>query len=285
MNDYCSVVNIIPQYLGTCWFNAILMSCLYSDGASRIFRETILSDDWENSNNPLKIALFNIISYINRIKLFPELREEQTKLFQEYLNKIRPEQLLFKLMEYDKELKNIFIKQKGLGYSISYLSLFLDILEIPYLSVFIDSDKKLKTFKKFDKEFKIIIFHIGYIPFYKNTYIDYEYKIETLLKGFKLDSILLRAFLNLGHAITGITCGGERYVYNGWMREDESFKFCNLIPFDWYSKKEFCLNRKECSLDDIKEKDFCFSFEKGKRLFVYVKREKKEEKLRIKILN
>jgi hypothetical protein len=90
MNDYCSVVNIIPQYLGTCWFNAILMSCLYSDGASRIFREFILKDNWEVSENPIKLAIFNIISYINRIKLFPELRKEQIKLFEEYLNKIRP---------------------------------------------------------------------------------------------------------------------------------------------------------------------------------------------------
>lgn len=46
----------------------------------------------------------------------------------------------------------------------------------------------------------------------------------------------------------------------------------NIIPFDWYSKKE-------CSLDDIKEEVLCFSFKKGKRLFVYVKQEKKEEKL------
>lgn len=64
MSDYCKVVNVIPQYLGTCWFNAILMSCLYSQGASRVFRETILKDEWENSDNPLKIALFNILSYI-----------------------------------------------------------------------------------------------------------------------------------------------------------------------------------------------------------------------------
>jgi len=283
MNDYCSVVNIIPLYLGTCWFNAILMSCLYSDGASRIFREIILSDDWENSGNPLKIALFNIISYINRIKLFPELREEQSILFQDYLNRIRPEQLLFKLMEYDDKLKDKFIKQKGLEYYISYLPLFLDILKIPYLSVFIDSYGNIKTFKKIDEEFKIIIFHIEYIPFYEDTYIDYDDNINTLLEGFKLDSILLDDFLNLGHAITGITCGGERYVYNGWMRKDESSRFCNLIPFDWYLKKEFCLNRKDCSLDDIKETDFCFSFKKGGRLFIYVKQEEKEEKLRTKI--
>jgi len=287
MNDYCSVVNIIPQYLGTCWFNAILMSCLYSDGASRIFRETILSDNWETSENPLKLALFNIISYINRIKLFPELREEQSRLFQDYLNRIRPEQLLFKLMEYDDELKDKFIKKEGLGYKTKYLPVFLDILEIPYLSVYKDSYGNIKTFKKNGKEFKIILFHINYIPFYEETYIDYDNDIKTLLKGFKLDSILLRNFLNSlnskGHVITGITCGGERYVYNGLMREDESFRFCNLIPFNWYSNEDFCLNKNKCSLDDIKSK-YCFSFKQGERLFVYVKEEEKEEeKLRTKI--
>lgn len=55
MDNYCSIISIIPQYLGTCWFNAIHMSCLYSDCASRIFRD--------KSENPIKLAIFNIISY------------------------------------------------------------------------------------------------------------------------------------------------------------------------------------------------------------------------------
>lgn len=71
----------------------------------------------------------------------------------------------------------------------------------------------------------------------------YDFDIKRLLEGFKLDSILLRSFnnegTNKGHAITGITCGGERYVYNGWMRIDGSSKFCNLISFDWYLNNDF----------------------------------------------
>ena len=27
----CADLDVIPQYIGSCWFNAILMTCLFSD--------------------------------------------------------------------------------------------------------------------------------------------------------------------------------------------------------------------------------------------------------------
>lgn len=79
------------------------MFCLYSQGASNVFRENILRDNWDESGDALKIALFNILSYINRIRLFPSLREETKIRFQEYLDKIRPEHLILKLLEEDDD--------------------------------------------------------------------------------------------------------------------------------------------------------------------------------------
>lgn len=58
--DYCANIEVIPQYSGTCWFNAILMICLYSEGVSRVFRETSIRDNWANSEDGFKVALFNI---------------------------------------------------------------------------------------------------------------------------------------------------------------------------------------------------------------------------------
>jgi len=159
MSDFCEVVNIIPQYLGTCWFNAILMSCLYSQGASRVFRETALRDDWENSDDPLKVALFNMLSFINRIKLFPLLREEQKRLYQEYLNEVRPEHLILKIAERDKEMKQEFKKYSktiiSLGYYFDYLPIFLEMLGISYLSIFKYDDKT--SFKKGNDNPEIIV--------------------------------------------------------------------------------------------------------------------------------
>jgi hypothetical protein len=185
-------------------------------------------------------------------------------------------------------------KNKGkekieLGYKNKYLPIFLDLFEIPYLSIYKDEYGNIKIYKK-GRDFKIIIFHKNYIPFFEDMYSDYEFDIKTLLEGFKLDSILLNNFTerkyNKGHSITGITCGGERFVYNGLKRKKESYKFCNLIPFDWYlSKEDFCLN-PECILDKKEDAKYCFSFKRGERIFIYVKiEEEKEEKLRTKIKN
>jgi len=308
MSDYCEIVNIIPQYLGTCWFNAILMSYLYSQGASRVFRETIISDKWEESNNPLKIALFNILSYINRIRLFPDLREYHKRLFQDYLNKVRPEQMLLKTAESDKELLD-FLKQRNkqiilyLGYYSKFLPLFLEILGISYLSIFIDKDNN--QHKRGNENPEIIV--LQDFKLYPSTPLkehqlfsgslkindDYE-ELELIGVKYKLDSCLLTDYNKIEHSIVGITCGDKRYVYNGW---DDGF--CPLIPFDWSinNKTEFCLNTKKCELLDLKdtnytqkqkklrsfEKDLCFSFNKGYRLLVYVRVKEEELNLRTKI--
>ena len=302
MSDYCEVVNVIPQYLGTCWFNAILMSCLYSQGASNVFRETILKDGWEVSEDPLKIALFNILSYINRIRLFPSLREETKISFQEYLDKVRPEHLILKLLEEDKYLfeylkeKNKTRKEIFLGFLTFYIQAFLEILKINYLSIFIDENNN-QYIRGNKKNPEIIILQdfklLEYKPFKEHTYTnintlkinpDYE---ELELDGikYKLDSCLLSNYNNYSHAITGITCGDKRYVYNGWYNKNKK-SFCPLIQFDWSIVKdtEFCLSSEECSLIDVDVKKLCFSFNKGKRrLLVYTKKEKEKTRLKTKI--
>ena len=117
-------------------------------------------------------------------------------------------------------------------------------------------------------------------------------KNEIVYNGDKyiLDSCLIGNY-NLssvgGHAITGITCNNNRFVYNGWLRDIYSknkkkwFPLkrlpCELMKLDWNIKKpdEFCINPKECKLynidiDKIKN-DLCFSFDKGPRTLIYVK--------------
>jgi len=93
------------------------------------------------------------------------------------------------------------------------------------------------------------------------------------------------------HSIAGITCKGDKYVYNGWARStidpniDKNEELvdeipCELMRFDWnlHKKNDFCLNKKKCILDimDIKTtlKNLCFSFNIGIRDVVYVKKNK-----------
>ncbi len=135
---------------------------------------------------------------------------------------------------------------------------------------------------------------------------NYNDKIEFNGYIYKLDSCMINNFRNTNvknkmiapqpedqHAIAGITCNKNKYVYNGWIRKsldparrigtkpeitfDSSIKSypCSLIKFDWDLKnsKEFCLNKRECKLDTegITGEDLCFDFTKGARILVYVK--------------
>jgi len=93
-----------------------------------------------------------------------------------------------------------------------------------------------------------------------------------------------------GHSIAGITCKGDKYVYNGWTRTTidanigKNNKFddkipCELMRFDWDLHKknnDFCLNSKKCVLDimDLKTRvqKLCFSFNLGVREIIYVKK-------------
>jgi hypothetical protein len=114
------------------------------------------------------------------------------------------------------------------------------------------------------------------------------------------DSVLLSNYNTYdtdGHSIVGITCKGNKYVYNGWTRStiDPNMKInsnitdinikipCELMKFDWdvNKNKEFCLNRNKCILDIMDVKDLCFSFNKGEREIIYVKKNA-DKKLNIK---
>jgi len=100
-----------------------------------------------------------------------------------------------------------------------------------------------------------------------------EYKDIITFNGvkYKLDSCLISNFNDPRHSIVGITCNGNRYVYNGWLSVNNSP--CPLIKYDWNLRNDgdFCLNTKKCKLGNKDDRDLCFSFAKGQRILVYVR--------------
>jgi len=149
------------------------------------------------------------------------------------------------------------------------------------------------------------IFKKAFMNEYKNkNYKDFltqinDLKININFNGdeYVQDSILLTNWNDEhpgigGHSITGITCQGDKYVYNGWTRStiDENIGKnnklgdkipCELMRFDWdlhNKNNDFCLNSKKCILDimDLKTRvqKLCFSFNKGVREIIYVKKNK-----------
>lgn len=107
---------------------------------------------------------------------------------------------------------------------------------------------------------------------------------------YELDSIILHNWnhhtINIGHAIAGITCNKQRYVYNGWYSKtnDPAMRkkigglnetHCPLMRYDWNPKVnyEFHLNPIKCTLDKYTNiKDIAFSFARGDKLLIYIKK-------------
>jgi hypothetical protein len=110
---------------------------------------------------------------------------------------------------------------------------------------------------------------------------------------YNLDSVILSNWnkRKSGHAIAGITCKKNKFVYNGWTRSSMDPMMakiaitrnipCELMKYEWNIKKhnDFCLNTRTCFPDilktkkDAKKVDLCFNFSKGRRILVYIRKE------------
>lgn len=120
-------------------------------------------------------------------------------------------------------------------------------------------------------------------------------KEKIFFKGveYNLDAVLLANWNNLeqGHAIAGITCKKNKYVYNGWTRTSIDPVMakkgitrkipCELMRYDWNVKKDgdFCLNTDQCIPDvlknakELRKTELCFNFSKGQRTLIYVRKD------------
>lgn len=351
----CVDLSVIPQFGGTCWFNAILTIALYSQNVRKILIKE--SKNWSKSNSFLMVLKAVLIKYYH----------QQDKV-QDFFSKIKPESILFKMIKTynDVELLNFFktsIKNgTALGFDPDYITRFFKYIGIKTLDIviikqkgwiynrnnyYLNTDKeftfiydkvnknkfsllkddleyyknpelaKVKKAKIVEETSKIledipdilIVKHEDLIKLQKDNYnfLDYYMKefnsssynfnsrgLDTyddivILNGhtYKLDAVTLNNYngdIGLGHAIAGITCNENHYVYNGWNSETaepalkselvKTINPCSLMKYDWDVKKneDFCLNPKSCKLDFVThKKDLCFSFGKGKRILIYTR--------------
>lgn len=132
----CIKLSVIPQFSGSCWFNAILMISLYSQLTRRVLIKT--AKHWDKTNSFFQILKSILIKYY---------REPEKA--QEFYNKIRPEIILYKLIKYsnNKKLANFLKKQikknyVNLGYYETYITSFFDYLQINCLEIVYTSNNK-----------------------------------------------------------------------------------------------------------------------------------------------
>ncbi len=161
MSDFCSEISVIPQFGGTCWFNAILMSCFYSQEMRKLMINKI-SKTW-NKNS----------SFFKFLKTILKKNYNKNNKIITLFNKVKPELLLLKFMfENDKRLLEDYKKQNiGIGYGgiITYISDFLkklnvNVLDINYIN---KNDKYIFNFNKIYNNltfelntYKVILMHL-----------------------------------------------------------------------------------------------------------------------------
>jgi len=339
INTQCTNLDVIPDFSSTCWFNAILMASLYSQGSRNILLNEINDNKWGNKDSLQKVL---------KSILIQSYKPDKTKIRDLY-KKIKPEKILLKMIsKYDNDFKEILkiqLQKKNHFYWINdYIVKYLKHIGMKCLDIYYHQVNKeyfvnyhnysVKYYddksdiiitnknENFNNELNkqeledllkdggpdyLILFHSGlYDKFNYYYYNDWQYKTQNKedfkIDGFinksnleqienykdiidfngnkyKLDSCLLFNYnvdeINNGHSIVGLTCNNKRYVYNGWNMNYTSISPCSLFAYEWDLKKDknkdFCLNQKECKLDDINKEDLCFSFNKGRRILIYTK--------------
>ena len=108
-------------------------------------------------------------------------------------------------------------------------------------------------------------------------------KIVYNKRTYVLDSCILPSYISnacsLGHAIAGVTCNGDKYVYNGWAARSGDPAMggaaitrrtpCALMKNDWAADKAFCVDINSCSVTGEKKNEFCFeAFKRSSVVYV-----------------
>ena len=323
--SYCNKIIVFPQYGPTCWFNAILMSVLYSQRSRNMLLNNYINT-WNTS-----IDFFRVLKHILKHKF---IQSDNANKDYNMFEKIRPENIIKMMRDYNPKyilqtaenhggLSEVLIPKfykllgvKCLMFKLFNNNIFYDDLNHVYQEYDINKKKIILKVKfmplyyiinklKFEiKNPDVIIINLyedkyntGDLPFY------YKIKNDDILnlkdniiynnEEYILDSVILYND-NFGntksnHAICGITCNNDRYVYNGWtirtndpgLQNKSGYKQipCKLQRFKWdiHVDNLFCLGYN-CGLHKPdKNKTLCFSFAKSHRTLIYIKKSKSEE--------
>ena len=290
----CSKVITIKQDWSNCWFVAILMVIFYSQGSRKIL-EDHYKKRHSSEHDDNKRLILEIFKYIFHSKYIKKTNNDY------YF--VRDKDILTLLHNYNKTLFE-FNPSKSKGYDpYRYLHKIYDFIGISQLSLKMCKDNIiLYDFFKYDTEYlkdvkkispSVIIIDYDNEKNYSHEIEDYFY-VNNLFFSYDelnyngvvytLDAIILRNYnINkyYGHAIAGITCDDEKYIYNGrGLLRNFNFSPCDLMKYDWNitDDKPFCLNRLYCGIHKSNKMEFCFSFAKGRRLMIYTKKSEVELK-------
>ena len=266
------------------------------------------SDDYRDFSDD---TFINILKYLNKHDplSFPYKPKKHSGFFSEiYMGKLyKLLKVDYKVFEYNKKDDHLFYSYLNNGFDnaeyetigkrivinllenklFTYIDELMDAPKIIIVIVALDEDTT-----EFDEDNTEFLKRL-----YPNTIIgdgDTKKNITSMndkifYRGseYHLDSVILSNWniQNGGHAIAGITCKKDKYIYNGWSRRNMNPTNipvripCELMRYDWDIKQdgEFCLDTKRCIADTLgiksERKRLCFNFIKGGRILVYVRKD------------
>jgi hypothetical protein len=325
-DDFCKSVLPIPQYKNTCWFNAILMCFLRSQYSRKLLLSKLKINNKSPKVMKIiyNLLVKTYIAKPKLYKYFENF--DLHKFLKYFISDKSVISFIIKNGNLSHLFLPLFTKSINITSLSIYKYEYNNNFYVGYYEYFFNNVYNLKQptleeyKKKLDIEFSKKI-NPDYIFININTHdndnyldmcnidnfknIKYDENLK-LLKDFKfngnyykLDSCILsnynknnfividnKLYIIRGHAISGITCKNNKYVYNGWISSTKDPAMlnkninvlpCELIKYDWEvnnKNDEFCLNPITCKLDNINSKDLCFSFGKGDRTLIFVKTEK-----------
>lgn len=310
----CNKVVVVPQLKGTCWFNAVLMSLFYSEGMRKLLLSKVPA--WDAEDAILKV-FYDIITkqythdnheymaYFNDMspsKILDILHKHAPKTFE--MNPLAGQgyfggRYLYKLWRYMGVTKYAILdaiqQPKSHTYSLyygQYNTLQMKGVQKIYKQA---SEAEVEQYlEKIPDVLMIMTKKQADIKFYPDYYYHSDQEFTPILTyngvEYIVDSLILANYNTScgGHEIAGVTCNGQRYMYNGWLSttKDAAMKKqaqnkvpCPLMKYDWTKKTQnFCLDTQKCRLhfgDKAKEEksDICFNFSRGSRIYTYIRKD------------
>jgi len=98
-----------------------------------------------------------------------------------------------------------------------------------------------------------------------------------------LDSCILPSYASnacsIAHTVAGVTCNGDKYVYNGWAARSGDPAMggsaitreapCALMKSDWAQKRVFCIDTNSCAITNKKKNEYCYDcFKRSSVIYV-----------------
>ena len=335
MTKSCERVLPLKQYGPTCWFNALLTSILYSEQSRELLikksqnwnkkikvlqtvkyilehkflKTSNVNNDYLYFDKVKPEYILGLLHRYNKKKFRITEKHKRGYMSVLYIRK------LYKLFGASLLLLDLNNKNNTLYYSkYNNYSMstrkgkdYITYISKPLLKIK-DNYEKNKTPDVLiitqGPEHNITVGNLDMKVLMKQNDIDniktLKDNIELNKEEYILDSVILSNWnyeqSKLGHAISGITCNKERYIYNGWTRQtidpalvnnnDKLDIPCELMKYNWdiHKSDDFCLNPRTCAPDKITNfmiekmkvyvQNVCFSFNSGNKILIYIKKSK-----------